>query len=124
MNKKLIDEAAELEQVKRQREEEEAKLADLRSAASAAKSPRRKSSMFSDIKEMLKAVEYTKKQIENESSAAAGGGLERDPKTFYTLSGSGAVDSERARMKKLVDGCISAISNDVKVRLDQKLTGF
>lgn len=73
---------------------------------------RRKSSMFSDIKEVLKAVEYTKNQIDSNAYKLS---RERANKMFYLLNAVPDEDSERLRMKKLVDGCIGAISNDVKV---------
>lgn len=44
---------------------------------------KRKSSMFSDIKEVLKAVEYSKNQIESNSSKLM---RDRDNKMFYLLN--------------------------------------
>lgn len=115
LNKKLMDtESIEIEAKKRQKraaEEEATTTAMLKDQSEAAK---RKSSMFSDIKEMLKAVEFTKRQLEADERGKRAG--ERDPRTFYALSGTLEGDSERMRMKKLVDGCVNAISNDVKVK--------
>lgn len=70
-----------------------------------------KSSLFTDIKELLKALESTKKQIEAETIVRL---EERDPKILYALS-SALEENQMLRTMKLVDGCISAISNDVKV---------
>lgn len=79
-----------------------------------------KSSMFTDIKELLKALESTKKQIEAETIVRIG---ERDPKILYALS-SALEENQMLRTMKLVDGCISAISNDVKVLVDSILYTF
>lgn len=70
--------------------------------------------MFGDIKEVLKAVELTKKQIDMNAAQTM---RERENKLANILSSvaSGADQNERLRMKKLVDGCINAISTDVKV---------
>lgn len=99
---------------KRQAEQDAAIQAKLNESETLAKNNKRKSSMFGDIKEVLKAVELTKKQIDMNAAQSM---RERENKLANILSSvaSGADQNERLRMKKLVDGCINAISTDVKV---------
>ena len=99
---------------KRQAEQDAAIQAKLNESETLTKNNKRKSSMFGDIKEVLKAVELTKKQIDMNAAQSM---RERENKLANILSSvaSGADQNERLRMKKLVDGCINAISTDVKV---------
>ena len=98
---------------KRQAEQDAAIQAKLNESETLAKNNKRKSSMFGDIKEVLKAVELTKKQIDMNAAQTM---RERENKLANILSSVASGDqNERLRMKKLVDGCINAISTDVKV---------
>lgn len=74
------------------------------------------SSMFDDIKDVLKAVEYSKAKIDaNDANRLK----PRDDRMFHILND--ASRSEQLRLKKLVDGCVSAIASDVKKAVSQKL---
>lgn len=108
---KLTEQEAEQEALKKLQLEREASQQQYEQAKLA--EAKRRSSMFGDIKEILKAVEFTKKQLEAEADIA---NRERQNRMFYALSSmTPHHDDERLRMRKLVDGCVNAISNDVKV---------
>jgi hypothetical protein len=71
-------------------------------------------SMFNDIKEVLKQAEYSKSKIESDLLDNV---RIKNNKTFYILSSTEPNKrTENLRLKKLVDECMNAISNDVKVR--------
>jgi hypothetical protein len=82
-------------------------------------------SMFNDIKQVLKAVEESKSKIDTRLSEL---NRQRENKLFYNKTifnnDNGelllGVDEQR-RTRKLVDGCISAITTDVQRIVEQKL---
>ena len=85
-------------------------------------------SMFNDIKQVLKAVEESKSKIDTRLSEL---NRQRENKLFYNKNifnnhenENGeqllGVDEQR-RTRKLVDGCISAITTDVQRIVEQKL---
>jgi hypothetical protein len=84
----------------------------------------RTSSMFEDIKEVLKAVELSKSQIDANSMYDNLTARDRKNQKFYTnlnITDINSIQNERMRMKHLVDGCVNAISNDVQKVVNQKL---
>ncbi|CAF0840022.1 unnamed protein product [Brachionus calyciflorus] len=75
-----------------------------------------KPSMFSDIKDILKKVEISKNKIDTFMNEID---RKKNTKMFYLLNENDK--DEELRIKKLVDGCINAISNDVQKVVTQKM---
>jgi hypothetical protein len=74
-------------------------------------------SSFADMQDFLKDIECSKKNLDDNIKALW---RNRDNSFLYCLTGTSLIDkdeNERLRIKKLVDGYLNAITDDIEVRV-------